>query len=522
MEHTYDIEAIDAELEKVWKAAKSDNFSDLANAVSAARAKLDEPLQLAIIGKISSSKSTLVNAILGKEEVMTTGQMEVTYNVGWLKYGLPESEIIIHHKDGSPDLLKSPQEFTSWSLDDRSKRELIDNVSYIETFDDAEILREINIIDTPGLDAVRGQDSKNTLDFLNKVRPDAVIMMFTHSVAESTLDVVREFNKGGDFNPLNAVGILSKIDVLWMEDCSREDSALQIGKRIAENKMKSVPALRKTLFNIYPISSLLFLKSRTIGNDILEQIRRLAGSDEDMLSCAMLSAQDFLDEDYALSIGMEEREFLLKNLDLYGISLLIDLFRKNSDAALDDAKKLLFEESGAKEFISILHNHFGNRSKLIKLESTYQHLQHVILTERGKLDYDADRLRMLDTIAQQVSDTFSSLVHEHQEYELLNKIYHNDICLDKETENEFIQLCGESGYSAPERLGLEDATIEQLKEKVSEREKYWRRAINEEFDPDEKEWMNVILQSYILLKNDISVAAYQYENAKSFLFKNCE
>ena len=282
MEHTYDIEAIDAELEKVWKAAKSDNFSDLANAVSAARAKLDEPLQLAIIGKISSSKSTLVNAILGKEEVMTTGQMEVTYNVGWLKYGLPESEIIIHHKDGSPDLLKSPQEFTSWSLDDRSKRELIDNVSYIETFDDAEILHEINIIDTPGLDAVRGQDSKNTLDFLNKVRPDAVIMMFTHSVAESTLDVVREFNKGGDFNPLNAVGILSKIDVLWMEDCSREDSALQIGKRIAENKMKSVPALRKTLFNIYPISSLLFLKSRTIGNDILEQIRRLAGSDEDM------------------------------------------------------------------------------------------------------------------------------------------------------------------------------------------------------------------------------------------------
>lgn len=519
MEHVYDIEAIDAELEKVWNTANSEKFSELANTISSSRTKLHEPLQLAIIGKISSSKSTLVNAILGKEEVMTTGQMEVTYNVGWLKYGSPENEIIIHHKDGSPELRKSPQEFTSWSLDDASKRELIDNVSYIETFDDAEILREINIIDTPGLDAVRGQDSKNTLDFLNKVRPDAVIMMFTHSVAESTLDVVREFNKGGNFNPLNAVGILSKIDVLWMEDSAGEKSALKIGRRIAENKMKSIPALKKTLFNIYPISSLLFLKSRTIGNDILESIRRLAGSDEDLLSCAMLSAQDFLDEDYALTIGTEERKFLLKNLDLYGISLLTDLFRKDPNADLDDARKLLYEESGAKEFISVLHNHFGNRSRLIKLESIYQHLQHVILAERGRLNHDADKSRMLDTIAQQISDIFSSMVHEHQEYELLNRIYSNAISLDKDTENEFIRLCGESGNSAPERLGLEDATIEHLKEKVAEREKYWRKALNEEFDPDEKEWMRVILQSYILLKNDINVKAYQYESAKSFLFK---
>ena len=76
-----------------------------------ARSKLLEPMQLAIIGKISSSKSTLVNAILGKDHVMATGQMEVTYNVGWLKYGDPESDIIIHHKDGSEPTRKSPSEF---------------------------------------------------------------------------------------------------------------------------------------------------------------------------------------------------------------------------------------------------------------------------------------------------------------------------------------------------------------------------------------------------------------------------
>ena len=56
-------------------------------------ARLMQPMQLAIIGKISSSKSTLVNAILGKEEVVKTGQMEETFNVSWLKYGDSNSNI---------------------------------------------------------------------------------------------------------------------------------------------------------------------------------------------------------------------------------------------------------------------------------------------------------------------------------------------------------------------------------------------------------------------------------------------
>ena len=55
------------------------------NKIQEALERLSRPMQLAIIGKISSSKSTLVNAVLGKEEVVRTGQMEETFNVSWLK-----------------------------------------------------------------------------------------------------------------------------------------------------------------------------------------------------------------------------------------------------------------------------------------------------------------------------------------------------------------------------------------------------------------------------------------------------
>ena len=62
--------------------------------------RLSQPMQLAIIGKISSSKSTLVNAILGKEEVVRTGQMEETFNVSWIKYGDSNSDIKVVFKNG--------------------------------------------------------------------------------------------------------------------------------------------------------------------------------------------------------------------------------------------------------------------------------------------------------------------------------------------------------------------------------------------------------------------------------------
>ena len=191
MEEGYNINAIEIELNELFKTIPSGSLPILHETLERSIKKLHEPMQLAIIGKISSSKSTLVNAILGKDGVMATGQMEVTYNVGWLKYGAPESDIIIHHKDGSPDSYRKPEEFLRWTIESDGRKELLNNVSYIETFDDAEILREINIIDTPGLDAVRGQDSQNTLDFLKHVRPDAVIMLFTNSVAENTLKVVQ-------------------------------------------------------------------------------------------------------------------------------------------------------------------------------------------------------------------------------------------------------------------------------------------------------------------------------------------
>ena len=112
-------------------------------------ARLMQPMQLAIIGKISSSKSTLVNAILGKEEVVKTGQMEETFNVSWLKYGDSNSNINVFFKNG--DIKSVPRsDWAKWTSH-QEKNVLKEQVKFIEVFYNHEILKRVNIIDTPGL-----------------------------------------------------------------------------------------------------------------------------------------------------------------------------------------------------------------------------------------------------------------------------------------------------------------------------------------------------------------------------------
>ena len=516
MEDVYDIKSMGKGLHSILQMIPSSSMPLLYSALNDATKRINEPMQLAIIGKISSSKSTLVNAILGKNEIMTTGQKEVTYNVGWLKYGSPDADIIIHHKDGKPNTVKSQKEFSVWSTE--SHHTDIDNISYIETFDDAEILKEINIVDTPGLDALRGKDSQNTLDFIQQVRPDAIIMLFTHSVAENVLDIVSKYNAGTTFNPLNAIGVLGKIDILWQETIERDKTALQIGQKNAAKQLKKNSMLRKTLFNIYPISALQFLASSTLEESTFNTLAKLSGSEESQLSRAFTSVPNFLKPEAELNATVEQRTYIINSIGLYGAWIIVEGIKKGKITDLQSAKQLLWEESGAKQFMKVLHNHFGMRAKLIKMESIYQNIQQAIKATRGKAK-DGTTLQLLGKIEQRISDLFSNLVQEHKEYELLNQLYNGEREIGEEEEREFFALCGEHGNSAIERLGLTSTVPPQdLIEKALERERYWRKQVALEPDPEERLWMNIIMTSYQRLRLKLQTMKYQYEQAKAFLF----
>lgn len=489
-------------------------FVPLADAIDRATSTIDQPMQLAIIGKISSSKSTLVNAILGKDELLPTGQKEVTFNVCWLKYGDPRADVIIHHKDGAPERRLPRAKLDALATIEGGN---LDNISYIEIFDDSEILRKINIIDTPGLDALRGRDSQNTLDFISQVRPDAVIMLFTHSVSDNVLDIVKQFNAESSFSPLNALGVLTKIDVLWQETIPRGKTAIELSRKSVKGLTRRNPMLKKTIFEMYPVSALMYLATTTLTAEMLNDIRQACRVDHKDFDLALIKNDNFLNFETS-GIPAERRKKILDTIGLYGIYIVRDAVYANPDVSLQEVRDILLRESGADAFVKTIYNHFGLRSELIKIEGISQHIRGAIRQVRGRISNPA-HTALLAQIEQRVADTFSSLAQEHREYELLNAIYNNEIELDPADAEECCTIFGEHGTSAPQLLGMPDgATPDQLLARALERENSWRATIAREPDPDERYWMTVVLGSYTRLRLRIQEMKYALQLARSFLY----
>lgn len=495
------------------------DVSMLSNEIDLAHKRLMQPMQLAIIGKISSSKSTLVNAILGEAEVVRTGQMEETFNVSWLKYGDSNSDIKVVFKNG--EVKSVPRnEWAKWTSH-QEKNTLKEQVRYIEVFYKHEILKEINIIDTPGLDALSQIDSKNTIAFLKEVHPDAVVMLFTKSIAESTLSVLQDFQSVdvGNFNlsALNAIGVLSKVDTIWSAMDADKD-AIEIGNRVIKNTLyNKYPEVRKSLFSILPVSSLMGLAAAIIDEKDYVSLKLLSGVD-DATMIEMLSSPDFfVDEDYSVGVESIERRRLYDKFGLYGIYLLITTIRRNQDASIAFLADVLREKSGFSKLFFTIQSHFGGRAVLIKTQNVLQRILHEI--NMSKLNSKGHEYKAISSAEGLIVSALLSL-HEYQEWEYLSKYYDGKLEISQDEANEFTSICGEHGFSASERLRCDKASSpSQLIEIATQRALYWQKQYNiySVIEPEIASFYKLLISSYNILLIEIKTAVSEFEKAKETL-----
>lgn len=130
--------------------------------------KKDEPFSLMVIGDFKRGKSTIINAILG-QNVAPTNVAPETFTINCISYGeVPSTEAVL--KNGKRvNLMKDDVKRDRLS-------ELLDffpgELDYIDIKSDAPILKDIRIVDTPGLSDLDDLDNQ-VKDFL--VKADAVI-----------------------------------------------------------------------------------------------------------------------------------------------------------------------------------------------------------------------------------------------------------------------------------------------------------------------------------------------------------
>ena len=495
---------------------------NLETCIDQAIEKLSKPIEVAIIGKISSSKSTLVNALLGEAEVVRTGQMEETFNVSWIKYGDSNGDIKVFFKDGSMKIVPR-RDWKKWTSHQESN-ELKESVSYIEVTYQHDILKRINIIDTPGLDALSEIDSKNTIAFLKDVHPDAVVMLFTKSIAESTMSVLNDFvsvNIDSSFvlSPLNTIGVLAKADTMWSVLNSKKD-VLGEGKRvISQTLYDKYPEVRHSIFDIFPLSALMGLAASTISDEDIVCLKHLSLIQESLLN-EMFSSPDFLfDEDYAIGVSTAERKRLWQKFGMYGLFVLIDYLKQNTLATRYDLSQVLMKKSGFESFQRMVISHFGDRSTLIKAQNSIAAIKEACLTERQRNDISNHDIHAIDDIEKKMLSVLLS-IHEYQEWNYLTKIYTGKEKVDDSIKKEFLTICGENGASAYERLSMpSSSSIKDLKVKATERALFWQRKYNiySMTNPSSASLIKVMQMSYNVIIKELEEIDVKMREAKRTL-----
>lgn len=509
-------------LDSCLEISRRENLDDITTAIQDVKNNLESPMQLAIIGKVSSSKSTLVNAILGKADIVGTGQMEETFNVSWLKYGSPDNDIRIVFKDGSSSFVPR-REWKKWSGQEQNL--LKEKVSYLEVTYDHEILKQINIIDTPGLDSAKGIDSKNTIEFLSNVRPDAVMMVFTKGLAQSTLDVVKEF-QGKSYNsfsmsPLNAIGLLSKTDYLWHVNKAESKPNQKAQRDVIDGNIFTLfPEVKKSLYSIYPICSILGLASHTVNSHDIMLIKSLSLTNWDDLKGMLHSVNDFLDEYFVTEISIDERKHLYQKFGLYGIYEAISLAKSNN---LDEVslKRLYREVSGIDILENCLYNHFGQRSLLIKTQSMSQIISLACERQRVKSKVPSENLAV-DKIQESVLSCLMN-IFEYKQLATLTKLYENKMnTSDISAVEEYKRICGEYGSSAVSKLGMKgepQPTIEEMLFVARNKKQEWNAKYHLYYNKsgNTKELYKMLFNSYDMLEKDIEEVENNAKNAQKVL-----
>src|SRR5919201_381457 len=162
--------------------------------------RLDEPLRVAVVGRIKAGKSTLVNALLG-QRVAPTDVSECTRVVTWFRYGLPPARVEVRLRDGGTEEIELAEDGTlpaHLGVDPAG-------VESLQVWPPNESLQRMIVIDTPGLGSLDESASASTGELINVDRSsraaanaaDAIALVLNQTVRADEQDVLEDWKAAG-------------------------------------------------------------------------------------------------------------------------------------------------------------------------------------------------------------------------------------------------------------------------------------------------------------------------------------
>ncbi|KAJ6998385.1 transmembrane GTPase FZO-like [Populus alba x Populus x berolinensis] len=231
--------------------------------------QIDEPFLLAIVGEFNSGKSTVINALLGKR-YLNEGVVPTTNEITFLRYSKSDSEEqqrCERHPDGQ-------------------------YICYLP----APILKEMNIVDTPGTNVILQRQQSLTEEFV----PRADLLLFVISADRPLTESEVSFLRYTQQWKKKVVFVLNKSD-LYRNSSELEEAMLFI----KENTMK---LLKTNDVILYPISARSALEAKlSASSDLGKDYTELSVSKSHLKISRFFELEQFLYSflDASTTTGME-------------------------------------------------------------------------------------------------------------------------------------------------------------------------------------------------------------------------
>ncbi|MBL8776955.1 MAG: protein kinase [Acidimicrobiales bacterium] len=428
-----------------------------------AEARLDDPLRVAIAGKVKAGKSTLLNALVG-DELAPTDAGECTKIVAWYTNG-NTYRATLFPSGAEPRQTPFSREHGAIEVDLQG----LDpgDIDRIVVEWPSASLAAMTLIDTPGLASVSEEISKRTEDFLalendRDTPADAVLYLMRH-FHRSDARFLEAFHAEelAHPSPVNAIAILSRADELG----SGRPDALESAQRVA-TRYRGDARIRRLCQTVLPVAGLLAQSGATLREAEYQALAAIAALPPERLGLLLASADRFVADDPEVPLTQVERADLVRRLGLFGVGLAVQLIAAGEAPDSDTLSTALVERSGVEDLRRVLMTQFAARRELLKARAALLVLQAVLRDD--PIAASPDLAFALERV--------QAGAHEFTELRLFNAFRSGAITFRPEEEDEVDRLLGALGTSPAARLGLaEDASTDALRTALFETIARWRQ-----------------------------------------------
>jgi GTPase SAR1 family protein len=462
--------------------------------------RLGAPLQVAVAGRIKSGKSTLVNALIGRR-VAPTDVGECTRLVTRFSYGTVDRvEVVL--TDGTKQVL--PFDAQGMIPADLGGGDLA-KISHLEAYLTNAVLRDLTVIDTPGLGSLDAASVARTESLLaGELDPvstsavagaEAVIYVVTQSVRADDQQALAAFaaaTASREAGPVNVIAVLNKADTIAPESVAGADGDVWRAAELLAARQAAT--LRPRVAGVLPVIGLLAESAETgrFTSADADALRALAGLAQDDWATMSMSADLFTTWDVPVAAGTRAR--LLETLDLYGVRCAVDALRAQPELPAGELRRKLLASSGLAGVRGRLDAVFRARADGIKAAAA---LASITALAHASGD-PGERQRVHDAIEVLLGKPEA---HHLRLLEALTLVASGAVDMPEDLADEVLRVGGNAGRLdlVGEQLGLPGRPVRELAAYALERAGWWRSFASFGATPAQSRVAHVVHRSYFLL-----------------------